>query len=78
MSNRGSRTLFTLFSLWDNGCGSDISIGLVLFLLAGPDLACVTGNLKKFRAEAGYIVAHISEKGTTFLLILITLDTVQS
>lgn len=36
-----------LFSLWDNGCICDRPIALVLFLLAGHGLACVTGNLKK-------------------------------
>lgn len=57
-----------LSSLRDNACFFDGPIGLVLFLLAGPDLACVTVNLKKkkkkkkFWAELSYIVAHIWKK----------------
>lgn len=66
-----------LFSPWDNDCVSDSPFGLALFLLAGPALARATVNLKKktFWTELSYIVAHIWKKGTTLLLILITLDT---
>ena len=65
MSNEESFNI-TFILLWDNGFGSDISVGLVLFLLAVPDLACVTGNLKKSRVESSYIVAHIRKKALPF------------